>query len=248
MNPASNIEGSIRLYRRILDSQVFAHQTALKIWVWCLCKASFKERFISLKVGRGNTTVKITPGQFIFGRFTAEDELGIDGSTIYKWMQKFASDDFDMISIESNNQYSIITINNWDSYQVDDKPKRTTKEQLRNICVTSEEHLCNTNNNVNNVYNEYYSAEILKSKNNSDYITFVKFLFGENGVERPFKKLLAMDDQIGYKQFLELKRISEEHHTKILDTVRQLENYNKKTYKSFYLTMCNWLKPKNNVR
>lgn len=242
------MEGSIKLYRHILNSQVFAHQTALKIWVWCLCKASFKERYISLKIGRGETTVHVNPGQFIFGRFAAEEELGIDGSTIYKWIKRFESPEYDMIKIDSNNQYSIISITNWDSYQVDDKPKRTTKEQQKNNHVAAEEQQRNTNNNVNKVYNEYYDAEILKSKNDPEYGKFVKFLFGENGIERPFTKLLNMDDQIGYKQFIELKKISEEHKTKILDTVRQLENYNKKTYKSFYLTMCNWLKPKDHVR
>jgi len=94
------------------------------------------------------------------------------------------------------------------------------------------------------VFNKYYDAEILKSQNDPEYAKFVKFLFGENGVERPFQKLLNMDDQIGYKQFLQLRKIAEENRTKVLDTVRRLENYNKKTYKSFYLTMCNWLKPK----
>lgn len=98
------------------------------------------------------------------------------------------------------------------------------------------------------VYSNFYDSEILKSENNPEYIKFVKFIFGENGVERPFNKLLNMKDQIGYKQFIELKRISEENNTKILDTVRRLENYNKKTYVSFYLTLCNWLKPNNNVR
>jgi hypothetical protein len=242
------MDGSIKLHRCLLDSQVFAHQVALKIWIWCLCKASYKERFLPFKTNRGEKIIKLLPGQFIFGRFKAEEETGIDGSTIYKWIQKFASSDFDMIKIESNNKYSIITICNWDEYQIQEKRKVTAKEQHSNNRGTTEEQHSNTNNKVKNVYNEYYDAEIIKSDNDSDYVIFVKFLFGENGVERPFEKLLAMDDQIGYKQFIELKRISEEHKTKILDTVRQLENYNKKNYKSLYLTMCNWLKPKEHVR
>jgi len=242
------MDGSIKLHRCLLDSQVFAHQVALKIWIWCLCKATWKERYTPFRTNGGEKIIKLMPGQFIFGRFKAEEELGIDGSTIYKWLQKFASPEFEMIEINSNNKYSIITICKWKDYQIDEKRKVTAKEQQGNNTVTTGEQHSNTNNKVNNVYNEYYDAEILKSENDADYIIFVKFIFGENGVERPFKKLLAMDDQIGFKQFTELKRISEEHKTKILDTVRQLENYNKKNYKSFYLTMCNWLKPKDNVR
>lgn len=140
--------GHIRLHRSILESQVFAHPTALKIWVWCLCKASYKERFVPLKIGKGTTTINIKSGQFIFGRYKAEEELGIDGSTIYKWIQKFASETFDnMIYLESNNQYTIITISNWGTYQgieeTMEQPSNnqgTTKEQPSNSGVTTEEH------------------------------------------------------------------------------------------------------------
>lgn len=135
------MEGYFKLHRKILESQVFTHQTALKIWLWCLAKATFKERFVPLKVGRGETIVKLLPGQFLFGRFKAEEELGIDGSTVYKWIQKFASSEFEMISIDSNNQYSVITICNWEEYQI----KEDEKEQPSNNQVTTEEHLCNTN-------------------------------------------------------------------------------------------------------
>lgn len=136
----SVMEGYFKVHRKILDSQVFAHQTALKIWIWCLAKVTFKERFVSLKIGKGETTVKLLPGQFLFGRFKAEEELNIDGSTIYKWIQKFASEQFEkMISIESNNQYSIITICNWEQYQNGDDIEVTTKEQPSNNQVAAEE-------------------------------------------------------------------------------------------------------------
>jgi hypothetical protein len=105
-------EGWIKLHRQLLNSQVFSNQTALKIWIWCLLKASRKERFVDLKIGKGHTTVKILPGQFIFGRLKAEYELNIDGSAIYRWIQKFQSPEFNMINIEPNSQYSIITVCN----------------------------------------------------------------------------------------------------------------------------------------
>ena len=143
------MEGYFKVHRKILDSQVFAHQTALKVWIWCLAKVTFKDRFVSLKIGKGETTVKLQPGQFIFGRFKAEEELNIDGSTIYKWIQKFASSDFEMITIQSNNQYSIITICNWEQYQNGDETEVTTIEQLSSNQVTAEEQPCNTNNKDN---------------------------------------------------------------------------------------------------
>jgi hypothetical protein len=139
------MDGYFKVHRKILESQVFAHQTALKIWIWCLAKVSYKDRFVPLKIGKGETTVKLLPGQFIFGRFKAEEELGIDGSTIYKWMQKFASPEFDMISIESNNQYSIVSVCKWQEYQVIEEEK----EQPSNNQVTTKEQPSNTYNKDN---------------------------------------------------------------------------------------------------
>lgn len=139
------MDGFFKVHRKILDSQVFAHQTALKIWIWCLAKVTFKERYVSLKIGKGNTSVKLMPGQFIFGRFKAEEELNIDGSTIYKWIQKFANEEFEMINIKSNNQYTIITLYNWEAYNINENEEVTTLEQPSNNQVTAEEQPSNTN-------------------------------------------------------------------------------------------------------
>ena len=154
------MEGYFKVHRKILDSQVFAHQTALKIWIWCLAKVTFKERFVSVKINKGEKIVKLKPGQFIFGRFKAEEELNIDGSTIYKWMQKFSSSEFDMIKIESNNQYSIITLCKWEEYQNTDSDEVTTIEQPCDNGVTTIEQPCDTNNKDKNENKEKKEKEI----------------------------------------------------------------------------------------
>lgn len=140
-------EGWVQLHRQLLESQVFANPTALKIWIWCLLKASRKERFFPLKIGKGSRTIKILPGQFIFGRFKAEEELNIDGSTIYRWIQKFKSEEFGMISIEVNNQYSLISICKWGEYQ----PQKTESEQPMSSQRTTNEQPTNTDNTVKTV-------------------------------------------------------------------------------------------------
>jgi len=123
-------EGFILLSRAILDSDVFASQKLLKIWIWCLCKANFKDRSAPLKVGKGETVIRVKRGSFIFGRFKAEEELFIDGSTVYKSMKKLQ--EMNMINIESNNQYSIVTICKYDEYQQSENYKVTTKGQPSN--------------------------------------------------------------------------------------------------------------------
>lgn len=132
------MEGYFKVHRKIIDSQVFSNQTALKIWVWCLSKASYRDKFLSLKIGKGEVSVKIKAGQFIFGRYKAESELDIEGTTIYRWINKFASDAYEkMISLDVHNQYTIITICNWATYQVRDDEECTTNAQdLHKTCTT----------------------------------------------------------------------------------------------------------------
>jgi hypothetical protein len=156
----------ILLSRSILDSQVFANDKMLKVWVWCLCKANHKTRFASLKIGKGFTEVEVKRGQFIFGRSKAEEELFYDGSTIYKLMQKFER--LEMIKIESNNQYSIITVCNYDTYQDATNYEVTTKEQPKNNQRTGKEQPSNTNKNVNNDKNE--KKEIIYPFESSEFL------------------------------------------------------------------------------
>lgn len=237
------MDGSIRLHRCILDSQVFAHQVALKIWIWCLCKSSFKERFVSIKVGRGEKIVSLFPGQFIFGRFTAEEELGIDGSTIYKWIKRFESEEYDMISIDSNNQYSIISINNWDSYQALDRPKKTTKEQPSSDIVATFEPDKNTNNKVFKVYNDYYDAEIFTSENDENYISVIKGLFGDNNLCGPLDNVLKMRDQLSYDQFKKMWLFKTKYNIGIIELFEKMQDWaDLKKRTSLYLTFLTFMK------
>ena len=139
-------KGFILLSRNIIESEVFASQKLLKIWVWCLCKSNFKDRSVPLKIGRGETIVKVSRGSFIFGRHKAEEELFIDGSTIYKAIKQLEK--LEMISIVSNNQYSIVTVNKYNEYQDSESYKVATKEQPSNNQVTAEEQPRNTTNTL----------------------------------------------------------------------------------------------------
>lgn len=157
--------GFILLSRGILESDVFASQKLLKIWIWCLCKANFKDKTTPLKFGKGEQIIKVKRGSFIFGRNKAEEELFIDGSTIYKSMQKLKQ--MGMIDIESNNQYSVVTICKYNDYQDAKEYKVTSKEQVSNNEVTSKEQVSNTTNNYNNANNDN------KEKNNiPDFLEF----------------------------------------------------------------------------
>lgn len=141
--------GFILLSRGILDSDVFASQKLLKIWIWCLCKANFKDKTVTHSRGVGEQIIKCKRGQFIFGRHKAEDELSIDGSTIYKSIKKL--EEMKMIKIDSNKSFSVVTICNYDSYQDVGKYKVTRGKHDDTHRVPTESPQSNTTNNYNNV-------------------------------------------------------------------------------------------------
>lgn len=242
-------EGFIFLSRSLLDSEVFASQKMLKIWIWCLCKANFKSKTVPIKTGRGETSVKIKRGQFIFGRFKAEDELCIDGSTIYKIMKKL--EQIGNISIKSNSHYSVISICNYETYQDINNYKVTTNKQPSNNQVTGNKQPSNTTNNDNNVnkdnkytYNAFYDNQIELSNQDENYIQFVKALFGENNLKIPLKNVLKLNSQLTYEQFKLIYTRKKEKGISLVSLLEDLDNRPDLTKKYTHLqkVLLNWMK------
>ena len=108
-------DGYIKLYRHLKESRAFANEGLLKVWVWCLLKANYKDKWVSVKTGRSESEVLVLKGSFIFGRKSAGKELNMPPSTVWKRIIKLKN--IENLNIESNTHYSIISIINWDTYQ-----------------------------------------------------------------------------------------------------------------------------------
>lgn len=137
--------GFVLLYRKLLDSPVFANEGLLKVWTWCLLRASYTRRYWSVPTGRGQTTVEILPGQFIFGRKTAADELGMRASTVHDRMRRLQQ--LGCIRLEPNSHYTLVTVVNWGLYQGDGiEPQQATAHE-----PTTHRQPFDTNNKGNQV-------------------------------------------------------------------------------------------------
>ncbi|WP_332457495.1 hypothetical protein [Petrimonas sp.] len=174
--------GFIKLYRQLLDSEIFASPIGLKIWIWCLLKANYKSKFIPLKVGKGETIIEVKRGSFVFGRHKASQELDINGSMIYRWIKKF--EEIGMIEIDVNNQYSIITISKYDEYQQqiddDDQPmnnQRTANEQPMN--TTKKDKKDKKDKNSNKGVGVFKTPATLHTVCKNLFIEKFRQLFGE---------------------------------------------------------------------
>lgn len=108
-------EGWIKLHRKLLKSGVFTNAFLLKVFIWCLLRASHEEEWVSIKTGRSTTEVQVKPGQFIFGRKQAAKKLKMKQSTVYDRVKKLTN--MQILDIKPNTHYTMISVINWHPYQ-----------------------------------------------------------------------------------------------------------------------------------
>lgn len=128
----------IKLTRSLVYSDSFMSEKMLKVWIWCLIRANHKQKPVPIKIGTGQKTVQVKRGDFIFGRWTASEELNMAGSTVTGIMKKLQ--EMGNIKIIPNNNYSVVTVCNYDLYQgtelygstADEQPPDTNKKEKKN--------------------------------------------------------------------------------------------------------------------
>lgn len=135
----------VKISRCLLENVVFHNEKLLKVWMWCLLKASYKDRDIQV----GMQTVHILPGQFIFGRRAAAAELRFSESFVFRSMKQLEL--LQKLNIKANNKFSLVTIENWVLYQGFNGSDEQQNEQQMNNKRTTDEQQMNTNNKVKKV-------------------------------------------------------------------------------------------------
>jgi len=210
--------------------------------------------YVPIKTGRGETSVKVNRGEFLFGRFKAEEELFIDGSTIYKIMKRLEK--IGNISIKSNSHYSIVSICNYEQYQDDEDIEVTSNEQASNNQVTTKSQASNTTKKEKNVNKEevikFYELEKQNAgeKYKDKYYEFVNYLFGKNEMNEEITEALKLKKQVSYKQFnILLSKVSDANNMIgsrkiiILDMLKSMYNKPKliKDNKCLYSTLDSWV-------
>ena len=138
------MNGWIKLHRELIGKPIFENEKLLKVWVWCLMKATHTER--EQPVGR--QIQKLIPGQFITGRHKAGEELSMPPSSAWAYMNMLK--DNGSLDIKSNNKYSVVTIENWSFYQ---DPGDLSDNNPDNKWTTNGQQM-DTNKNVKNVKND----------------------------------------------------------------------------------------------
>jgi len=136
--------GWIKFHRKILDNPIFVKPDLFQLFAYCLLRANHSET----KIIWNESEEILEKGCFITGRKVMAVDLGQNERTTYdrlKLLEKLK-----MISVKSNNKFSIVKVLNYSVYQgeeVDD-------QQPANNQPTTNQQPANTDKNVKKVKNE----------------------------------------------------------------------------------------------
>jgi hypothetical protein len=203
-------EGWVKLHRQLLDSPKFQNEKLLKVWIWCMLKASHQTH--EQQVGR--QTITLEPGQFVFGRNASAEELKLKPSTAWDYMHLLESDS--TINIKSNNKFSIVTVVNWELYQLAESNSDSKSDSKSDNKSTTNQQQIDTNKNVKNEKNV--------KKETVPKIKFAEFV---SMTEDEHRKLI---EKYGLKDTARM--------IEILDNYKGSKG---KTYKSDYRAILNWV-------
>ena len=123
----------MKLYRSVLYKGLLTDHERWAFMSYCLLKASRKERTQIVDKQK----VRLLPGQFVFGRKKASEDLHLSEQEIRTCVKICKKSEF--LTIKSTNKFSIISIVNWHLYQDRDK----AANQQFNQQITSKQPAAN---------------------------------------------------------------------------------------------------------
>ena len=122
-------EGFITLNRSVQRHWIWAEPEALKFWIGLLLGANWKPKNTMFN----GSLISVKRGQLVFGRGAFSKKLGISENKIRRYLDLLESDE--MITSKKTTKYSIISITNYDSYQINHQQttsNSTTSKEVNN--------------------------------------------------------------------------------------------------------------------
>lgn len=147
----------------MLDWEWYDHPTVGRIFIHCLLKANHEE-----KKWRGKT---ILPGQLITSASKLGKELGLSRQQIRTGLATIQSTS--ELTIETTNNYTLITITNWETHQQTNQPDN----HPHNHQITTNKNNKNNNKDKNNIYAPLFESfwnayPLKKSKKKASQLFF----------------------------------------------------------------------------
>jgi HD-GYP domain-containing protein (c-di-GMP phosphodiesterase class II) len=143
------MEGWIKIHRKILDWEWFGKAEMVKLLIMFVCKANIEDReWQGMLVKRG---------QFVTSLDKLSVESGFSKQKIRTCLKRF--ENTQEITIKTTNKYSIVTICNYDDYQVVEDDNQHAEQQTNNIQTTNQQQQLK---NIKNIYKETTTKVVAK--------------------------------------------------------------------------------------
>ena len=139
-----NMNGWIKLHRKLLENPIFYNAELLQLFIYLLLRVNHEPKKMIFNCDE----ITINPGQVVTGRLSIAEDLKQNPNTVYKRLYNLKK--LKILNIESNNKFSLVTIENWDLYQIEELESNNKS----NNKVTTKEQQSNTNKNVKNDKND----------------------------------------------------------------------------------------------
>lgn len=145
--------GWVKLYRKLLENSIITEPHSLQVFMYCLLRANHTTR----KILMGGKELILQPGQFVTGRNEASSVLKLKGKM---WDRKtILLEKLGILTRKVTNQFTIITIVNWNSYQGTNNNDDQVYDQRRTSKGPTDDQHMTTNNNEKNDEN-YKKKEV----------------------------------------------------------------------------------------
>ena len=132
--------GWIKLHRKILDNPIFLKPDLYQLFSYCLLRANHSEK----KIIWNSKEEILEKGCFITGRKVIAGATGQSESAVYRKLKVLEK--LNMITLKSNNKYSVVKVLNYSVYQGEENE---SEQPLNNQRTTTEQPV-NTDKNEKN--------------------------------------------------------------------------------------------------
>jgi hypothetical protein len=230
-------DGWVKIHRQIKDHWLWKSKIRLVWWIDILLTVNHADSKILIK----GKLLECKRGQSLRSLETWAKDWNVTKGAVRDFFKLLESDQ--MLYTENLQVTTRLTVCKYEDYQNGLHAEKTQNKRKTNAGETQgipkQEGI---KNNKEVLYKDFYELELSKTED-QNYHNFVKWLLGENENEQPFKKCLGLDNQIGYKQFCNLKGLQQKYGQKISQKIIDLENgFEKYKKTSLNLTLINWMK------
>lgn len=160
--------GYFRVWRKIEDNPLFHKPAYLAVFIWLLREAEHgmkkeggkwhKKKDDEMKAIMFNgKKIRLKPGQFTMGAKQLSSLSGVPRGTVERILKCFKNEE--MIEVQTSNRFSLITVKNWEQYQMNEEQN---EERMRSKRGASEEPVRTPKecNHVEHVENEKVKTNV----------------------------------------------------------------------------------------